>query len=239
MDKLLQFNVMGVLSTLPPDEYLAYCDTQDQRDFWQAVNLGYRYLRISFSCYFSGQAEPSQEEINFLFWGRIRDWYLALYTLIQRGWDEIETAFSEERQGLASYAKTPGEAFIRILEDDCAGIFSICLQPYYTASPHQERMWARLQRQVLSEKNPKKRLTFEKKLDAIDSKRLTLPIIHHMQARIIFLEILEGSKNELIRSNLTDYKRKTGDLDQYITSLNHPNKKRKGGVWNRGIYTQN
>lgn len=234
MQRLTGKNINVFLNGLPPDEYLAYCDTDDQRSHWLELKIGYTYLNESFKAYFAGQADPIFDNDDAAFWYKLRDSYISLYGVLQAGWNEVKAFCDQENLGLSKYAKNPAECFIRMLEDDCAGTFSICLEPFYKATPNQDREWANLQRKLSRDPNGLSATSLDKKIRAIERDRASP--LKYSWARFLFVDVCSKSKNEGVRDRVRDYRRKMGELDRYLSKLNHPSKGRKGGTWIKGLY---
>jgi hypothetical protein len=129
IDIQLATATLEIVSGLPPLSWLVHCKTPDQAEHWKETKQEFQLLYLALKAYFSGEKSPLQkmtprERELYEIWA---DHYIVLYGVIQKGWSYIATA-ATNLQLEADLGSTPGEAIIRIIEADCAGIFNRCFE---------------------------------------------------------------------------------------------------------------
>lgn len=244
-DAQLECNVLAVLETFPSIEYWLCRLTDDQKDHWWELKNSYERLYLSFQEYFTGQPESQYyqlDENTREFYSLFRDWYLAFYKLIQWNWTEIDNTFRSHGQNLEGFASSPGEALIRVMENDSNMFFINCTLPYYRWTPSKARDLRKIDLEIQKDMNLAKGLldpklerkikTYQKDLDSLLPPAYFYPA---MSFRECCIDVCERIKDTTNKRYLTDYKRATSELDAKIHHFLHPRHKLRGHEWRNGV----
>ncbi|BAZ71317.1 hypothetical protein NIES4106_61140 (plasmid) [Fischerella sp. NIES-4106] len=234
--------LVQMLNELPPIEYLSHCQTLHQLAYWFELGESYSYLKASFVEFFTGQGDSvlshlpdPKKEFFFL----MRDWYLSFYTLIQGNWQHIISEAKKKECDLSKIpANTPGEALIRVIENDCAAFFCVCTLPYYRWSPSESRKLAKLDRDIeLAKTQGLSKKDIATKLNPYQSllKNKLMPLLPYISFREICLEICsKAKKGSTTHRHYIEYRRIKFALDKKIQSSIHERHKIRGHEWVRG-----
>jgi hypothetical protein len=240
IDDLTKRQLLHLLWALPPGEYLAYCDTNDQQAHFFSLKKSYFALGMSLDSFWSGQQLQPIEGVDMAFLKLLRTWYLRYYELILDGWSAIKAEFVRRGVDLDPYAKSPGEAFIRTLEDECAAMFSSCVASHHQWSPRQDREWKQLETKIAMATDPEKKQALQKKFDAIERQRIEpLKIYSSFKPLSIYICREASKKDRTLKPQLRSYELASSELDAYVQSSIHPRKARRGHTWGKGIKTSN
>lgn len=224
-----------VLDGLPPIAYWAQCRTDDQKQHYIQMKQGYQFLKEELQRFFGGQGSlmPRLSESDRNFFGALRDRYLAWYGVIQTGWKYIEDEL--RAVGMTTediQAGCPGEALIRILENECAGFMQPAFLPYSRYSPSQDRQLSKTQRLIeLSQAEPKEEKRYE-----TQTKQSFEAVSNFFSMTDGMIDICEkhSSKNKPLKQAIKTYRKAVGELDREIQCQHHKRKMRKGHEWKNG-----
>lgn len=238
--------LLSTINGLPPLQYLLLCRTDDQESHWLCMQKNYKALASSFAAFFGGQSDEVLESLNskekeFLF--LLRDWYLGFYTAIQGSWQEIKQAFDAKGYSLSDIpANSPGEALIRVIENDCAAFFATSQQKYMRWTPDETRKIAKLERE-LSEMESRGEITSplyktkQRAYQALVNKGTWLN--SYISFRECCLTVCAKSKKgSATHRHLVAYGRIEAELDKRLQAELHSRKGRKGFEWANGTLRQ-
>lgn len=245
LDSALQTTTLRVIDGLPPGGCFWQCETDDQKAHWLKLKEFYKRVHQSLKDYFEGKPAqhsrltPSDRE----FYGLVRDRYLAFYQVIQWGWNYIET--DAEKHGnleyLKGFADSPGEALIRVIENECAALMQPAFSPYFRWSSSGIRTLAKLDREAsavvaqpnesLSQKDKNKLGTYKHKLK--QEKQSTALLMNFWETCIAVCEE-NRARDVSLRRYLREYRKINGLLDAEILRRCHPSKNVRGEEWQRG-----
>lgn len=236
--------LLSVTNELPPSEFLAYCDTPDQKFHWLEIKQAYGFLHEALKDYFEGRAanhghlNKKERELYAAF----RDYYLTYYNVIQWGWCYIEEYAVKHDSVVPD--RNPGEALLRTIEDEATFAFSACLSPYRRWTPYQVRKLAKSDRELkaaidsgkpLSAVQERKLASYNREVDQIRQ-----PYGNFLARRQAFIHACEeqGKQDEQLSHLLKEYKRAKSRLDALVQSQLHPSKRRRGTEWKHGVKRQ-
>lgn len=238
--------LLSTINGLPPLQYLLLCRTDDQESHWLFMQKNYKALSSSFTAFFSGQSDEVLQSLNskekeFLF--LLRDWYLGFYTVIQGSWQEIKQEFDAKGYSLSGIpANSPGEALIRVIENDCAAFFALCQQSHARWTPDESRKITKLERELQEmvnrgETNSSLYRTKERNyLDLVQKGTWLSPYISFREC---CLEVCgKAKKGSATHRHLVAYRRIEAEIDKRLQSELHPRKGRKGFAWFEGNLSQ-
>lgn len=244
LGEYVQKAFLEVNQNLPPLEYWAYCDTDDQKTrFWEMKNF-HSILCHSFQDYFAGQAEEIYYQLPEKtrdFYAAFRDFYLSFYALIRHNWKEIEATAKKKNIDLIGFASSPGEALIRVVENDCAACFSQCLKPYHRWTPYRLRKLAQeelaIQKKLTLLKGKEPDVSLKKKIKCYQStlNQLFRDYGGYFAFREFCVEICSQATGREAKRTYKEYERKCQALDSEVQYQIHPKRRRKGEEWRRGI----
>ncbi len=133
-----QVKILKAVDGLPPQEYKQLCCTSDQIHYWWKLRALYNVLHGMLKAHFSGQ------EINFALLskdermiGLILDRYLTFYSVMSWGWQYLTAGYIELQLDDPFPFSSPGELLCRVLENEAAGSFKLCLIPYRRWNPRE------------------------------------------------------------------------------------------------------
>ncbi len=135
IDKATQNQILQAINGLPPLAWLDLCKSKDQIEHFNLIRRVFRFTYIGLKEYFEGEKSTLDSELAVA----QRNYYLAIYELMQQGWRYIEIAAQES--ALQDFPHTPGEAIIRLIENDCAAFFAPCLEPYEWSKDSAYRLY--------------------------------------------------------------------------------------------------
>ena len=240
MDGYTRSAALKVLGGLPPELYLQYCKSEDQIIHWYELRRHYCLLNQSFQEYFSGKAESQYYKLNEKdreIYTLLRDFYLKFYQLVQFCWRSIEQEFHERGKSLKTFASSPGEALIRVLENDAAAFFQVCLLPYYKWTPSESRNLREQDRRLQARcSRDKPDETLSRDIEQYQKRlyRATQPFLELLAFREICVDVCQQQKSSAAKKYLKEYRIAKSELDSELHSLFHPRKKRRGWEYVRG-----
>jgi hypothetical protein len=228
-------NILTRLVHIPPDEYLAYCDTVDRLECYIEIKTVYTALMIRFQSVWMGQKVLDFPGIDSEFLTLFQREHMRFYELIQNGWGEIEAEFDRKGIDLSTYATSPGHAFCQVLIDQATAVFAPCVEAYYRSSPERHRKWRALVNSISKETDSQNKIALEKKLEVMN-KQEPKHIRAYMTPKLVFIDICrEASKrNKGLKAYLRDYDQAVGDLNALVESQHHPRKHVKGWQIDKG-----
>lgn len=190
IEKSAQRKILKAINGLPPLAWLNLCKSEDQIEHWRLSREAFQVTYLALKEYFEGKKSTLNSELA----EAQRDYYLAIYSLIQQGWKYIESAAQEA--AIRNFPSTPGEAIIKIIECDCAAFFAPCLEPYEWSKDSAYRLYL-LGKEVQkleesSEKFTKKEELKVKKF-ATKLKQMQRPYSELLSLRHFCLAICDGA----------------------------------------------
>lgn len=229
--------ILRAINGLPPIAYWARCQTTDQAQHYIQMKAGYQFLKEELQRFFGGQGSlmPHLSESDRNFFGALRDRYIAWYSAIQLGWAYI----TEELKAVGLTPEEvsmgcPGEALVRILENECAGFMQPAFLPYSRYSPSQDRKLSKVQK-------------LGDAAEAKDKKRYEAQSAQNFAAIGKFFALTEGmidvcekhtSNNKPLKKAVRTYRYSVAELDREILYHHSTRAKRKGHEWKNGIKTE-
>jgi hypothetical protein len=176
-----------------------------------------------------------------------RKYYLALYGIIQLGWQQIEVA--AEEAGIKGIPKSPGKGLIKIIELDCAAFFAPCLEYYESSSDSNYRHFL-LSKQIreISQENPTKAQETKLRKYLAQLKKMQQPYQELLSLKNFCLAVckIKSKRDRSLRIEIEGFEKAASDLEGLIGR-----RLRKAGsyCWNGkgdrlvgthpgGIYTQ-
>ncbi|TFI54863.1 hypothetical protein BLD44_007665 [Mastigocladus laminosus UU774] len=239
MDTDLQLRTIQALDGLPP-LHIFNCQTVDQAKHWIEIREAFVWLKQAFKDYFSGkpsnhsQLSPRQQE----FYGLLRDFYLTWYQCIQWGWNDIKQSVAEQGLDIESYASTPGEALIRLLEDSASALMEPAFTGYHRWTPSQTRDLAKRDREIgclLSGENISDVEKLKIKKYQRDIKVARIPYEKYFNFYENSLRVCErAKKGSRLKEALVTHKKTRAQLDAVIQSSVHKRHRLKGYEWRNG-----
>lgn len=234
--------IIEMLDWIPPEEYFCYCDTESQKSHWLRLKKEYQILKVSFIQFFSGEEDTilnafpeKQKEVYFL----LRDLYLSFYTMVQGNWRKIVEEAKEVKYPIEELASSPGEAVMRVIENECMITFWKCQLSNYKESPSEIRRLINQENKILKLISTKEQFTHSEQLQ-VDNYRQQLtrriePFQDLMKLRK-FCELICGKskKGSTTHRHYLTYRKIEGQLDAACQSLIHPRNKPKGEHWVSG-----
>lgn len=242
MDEILDINKTLVLNTangLPPEFWLQYCHTDDQKKHWHNTKENFQAIHCGLRQYFQGQ----EVQINVSRDKRVKRfyeagvwYYIALYKLISSVFKEIQDLTPSPAIKKLS---TPGLYFSKILESDSASVFDQCLT-YTDVSSRPIYEFLRDYKKVekLRQKPEKDRLKSEKlQIDnyEIKEKKIKGNSLEFNQLQEWTLKIAAKSKNKRVKSSLNIFQEEKDNLRKAIIGIYYPGKDQESYVWNKGF----
>lgn len=227
--------MIRVLDGLPPIAYWAQCKTIDQKQHYIQMKQGYQFLKEELQRFFSGQGSlmPRLSEGDRNFFGALRDRYLAWYGVVQTGWKYIEDELSAVGMTAQDIqAGCPGEALIRILENECAGFMQPAFLAYSRYSPSQDRRLTKTQRMIGGGKaEPEEEKRYE-----TQTRQNFEAVSHFFSMTDGMIDICEkhSSKDKPLEKAIKTYRRAVGELDREIQYQHRERLGRKGHEWKSG-----
>ena len=226
---------LSVLDGLPPIVYWAQCRTDDQKEHYIAMKQGYQFLKEELQRYFGGQGSliPRLSDRDRDFFCALRDRYLAWYKVVQLGWVHIEDELAEA--GLTTrdiQAGSPGEALIRILENECAGFMQPSFLPYTRYSPSQERTLAKMQVEIARGDADQKAIA-RYEIQVAQNSRETKRFFELTAAMVDTCEKY-SDRTKGLATAIKHYRQAVGHLDREIQRQHSTRCKRKGYEWAEG-----
>jgi flavin-binding protein dodecin len=141
IDKTTQKKILRAIDGLPPMAWLEVCQSQAQLEHWNLIRRAFQFTYVGLKEYFEGQKSTLDSELAIA----QRNYYLAIYEVIQLGWHHIEIAAQDAT--LQDFPNTPGEAIVKLIENDCAAFFNPCLQYHEFSKDGAYRLYL-LEKQV-------------------------------------------------------------------------------------------
>ena len=230
-----QDNLFRVLDGLPPIVYWAQCRTADQEEHFLDLKQGYQFLKEEIQRYFGGAGSliPRLEAGDRDFFCALRDRYLAWYTVVQLGWDYIEEEL--KLVGLTPkdiQASCPGEALIRVLENECAAFTQPAFMPYSRYSVNEDRKLAKTQSAIQRGKASEKAIaTYKRK-----TKQNVRDVERFFQMTHGMVEICEKHSKKVkgLSAAIKRYNQATAYLESEVQRQHHKRNGRKGHEWRNG-----
>ena len=227
--------ILRVLDGLPPIAYWVQCKTDDQAEHYRKLKQGYQFLKEELQRYFGGQGSklPYLSESDRNFFGAMRDRYIAWYAVVQVGWKHVE----DELQSIGLTpedikASSPGEALIRVLENECAGFMQSAFIPYERYSPSQDRKLATMQRKIrrgTADEKEIKRYNTQTNQSFSEGARFFA-----FTEKMIDICEKRSAKDKPLKQAIKTYRRALAELDREIGCQHHKSKGRKGFEWKNG-----
>lgn len=124
IDEATQLAILKAVNRLPPYTWWKLCQTNRQKEHYQDIRTSFQLIHVGLKEYFQGQPPSVDSELAIA----TVDYYISLYGVIQRGWHHIVSAVQDYK--IAEFPETPGEAMIALIENDCAALFTPCLEAH-------------------------------------------------------------------------------------------------------------
>jgi hypothetical protein len=235
IDSIERVDILNLLGTIPPEEYLNYCDTDDRLANFIELKIMYTALRIRFWHFWIGEELPETPGIDPEFLTLFQTEKMRFYELIQHGWREIREEFDRRGLDLASYATSPGEAFRQVLKDECRAAFETCIMAYHEFSPNRHRKFQELTNKLSQETDAQKKIKIQAQINAITVRDKHIP--RQVFMKFCFIDACrEASKHDkCLKMRLRDYDTASADLDAWTNRQLHPRKGRKGWKLVNGV----
>ena len=266
-----QHLLLKYLLDIPPLEYLKECNTSDRKKHWEDCKNFYLCLRQFLKNHFSGLALPIEEIADSIhiedaetiltfstqqqketFLRKVElefNYYYDYYGVISRGWRYIKP-FLEEREKKTdnqSFPKTPGEALIKIIEQNFHGYFLV-LFPEYTSGNYyseyspQKLYKKQLEYKKLTRKNPKDLNSTEKqKIENFKRQKQkeskTMNCFTGLQNFLleICLSNAKAKKDSVLKRRLTSLEAATAEIIAERKRNTSPRHAGKGWAVNHGV----